>query len=150
MGRSPMRKKSLSIDKHLIENENDLDIVKRLSGITGRRRISVSEVGWTSRTYIIDNGKIIFKFPRNKKFRRECRKEVAVLRLLKKHTFSVSTPILNWTTDDNAYFGFYGVEGKPLGDVIHTLTDEQKIDIGTQLGGFLKQLHRMTIRCGKR
>ena len=123
----------------------EIETVKRLSSVTDNSRILVSETGWTSRTYIVDGGKIVFKFPRNKKYQIECKKEVAVLELLKKQRFNISTPILNWTTDDNAYFGFYGVEGKRLGEVIPTLTDEQKIDIGSQLGIFLKQLH--SIRC---
>lgn len=130
--------------KKLLGNEKEIEIVKRLTGVEDDSRIFVNEVGWTSRIYIIDNGKIVFKFPRNKKFREECRQEVAVLALLKKHKFDVGTPVLNWTTEDNAYFGFYGVEGKPLKDVIHNLNEEQKIDLGTQLGEFLKQLHGIT------
>lgn len=121
--------------------EKEFEIVKRLSGITDSDRISLNETGWTSRTYVVDDGKIIFKFPRNEKYRSECEKEIAVLELLKKHHFDISVPVLNWTTENNAYFGFYGVGGRPLGEVISTLTDEQKVDIGSQLGGFLRQLH---------
>ena len=124
--------------------EKEFEIVKRLTCVKDDSRISVNEIGWTSRVYIVDNGKIVFKFPRNKKYRQECKQEVAVLELLKKYNFHVATPFLNWTTKDNAYFGFYGVEGKPLKDVIQTLSEEQKIDIGTQLGIFLKQLHGIT------
>lgn len=130
--------------KKLPGTEKEIEIVKRLAGVKDDSRISVNEIGWTSRVYIVDKGKIVFKFPRNKKFRQECRQEVAVLELLRKHSFHVATPILNWTTEDNAYFGFYGVEGKPLKDVIQTLSEEQKIDIGTQLGKFLKKLHGIT------
>ena len=127
--------------KNLLQNEKEIEIVKRLTGIKDNSRISMSEIGWTSRVYIIDNGKFVFKFPRNEKFRKECKQEVTILELLKKNKFGVSTPILNWTTEENTYFGFYGVVGKPLGEIIETLNDEQKISIGTQLGIFVKQLH---------
>ena len=119
---------------------NELKIVKQLTGVSDNQ-IEVNEIGWTSRTYIIDGGKIVFKFPRNAKFREECKQEVSVLKLLKGRQFSVSIPILNWTTKDNSYFGFYGVEGKPLGKVIDSLSEQQKVEIGTQIGEFLQQLH---------
>lgn len=120
--------------------ENELKIVKRLTGVDDNR-IEICEVGWTSRVYIIDGGKIVFKFPRNAKFREECKQEIATLRLIKEQNFSLNVPVLNWVAEDNSYFGFYGVEGKPLGTVIDGLSEQQKIEIGTQLGGFLKQLH---------
>lgn len=126
------------------DTENELEIVKELSRVSDETRIAVSETGWTSRVYVVDGGKIVFKFPRNEEFREDCGKEIAVLEVLKKHRFDVKVPVLNWTTEDNRYFGFYGVEGKPLKCVIDILSDKEKRDIGTQLGGFLKQLHRVT------
>ena len=132
----------------MIENptyaENEIEIVKHLSGVSDESRIAVSEIGWTSRTYLVDSGRIVFKFPRTQEFRSECEQEIAVLETLKRHSFNVRTPILEWTTQDNAYFGFYGVEGKPLKESIHTLSAEKKAAIGTQLGGFLKQLHSIS------
>ena len=125
-----------------MSTKNELIIVKNLTGAEDNR-IEVSETGWTSRVYIIDGGKVVFKFPRNAKFREECRQEVAALKLIKGQAFSLSVPILNWTAEDNAYFGYYGVEGKPLGEVIDGLNEQQKIEIGTQLGEFIKQLHSM-------
>jgi aminoglycoside phosphotransferase (APT) family kinase protein len=85
--------------------------------------------------------KVVFKFPRTAKFKEECKQEVAVLKLLRGRRFCVSIPILNWTTKDNTYFGYYGVEGKPLGEAIDGLNEQQKIEIGTQIGNFLQQLH---------
>jgi len=123
-----------------MSTENELKIVKQLTNVEDNR-IEVSEIGWTSRVYIIDGGKVVFKFPRNAKFREGCKQEVAVLKLIKEQAFNISVPILNWTTEDNEYFGFYGVEGKPLREVIDSLSEQQKIEIGTQLGKFLKQLH---------
>lgn len=126
------------------ENE-EFEIVKQATSIIDKSRIEIIESGWTSRVYIVDGGKIVFKFPRNAKFREECKYEVATLNLLKKQEFCLSVPVLNWTTADNSYFGFYGVSGRPLREVINSLNEEQKIDIGTQIGKFLRQLHRVKI-----
>lgn len=123
-----------------MNTENELKILKQLTGADDNQ-IKVSETGWTSRVYIIDDGKVVFKFPRNAKYREECKQEVAVLNLLKGRAFSLSIPILNWISTDNTYFGFWGVEGKPLGEVIGGLSKQQKVEIGTQLGDFLQQLH---------
>lgn len=123
-----------------MSTENELKIVKQLTGVEDNR-IEVCEVGWTSRVYVIYGGKVVFKFPRNAKFREECKQEAAVLKLLEGRQFGLNVPVLNWTTEDNSYFGFYGVVGKPLGEVIEGLSEQQKIEIGTQLGKFLKQLH---------
>ncbi|NDV66763.1 aminoglycoside phosphotransferase family protein [Bacteroides sp. 224] len=120
--------------------ENELKIVKQLACVD-ESQIEINETGWTSRLYIINGGKIVFKFPRNVKFREECKQEIAVLKLIKEQNFSLSIPVLNWVAEDNSYFGFYGVEGKPLGTVINELSKDQKVEIGTQLGKFLKQLH---------
>jgi len=125
--------------------KDELEIVMRLTGVDDENRIKINETGWTSRVYIIDGGKIVFKFPRNAKFREECKHEVTVLKLLREQKFYLSVPVLNWTTEDNSYFGYNGVEGKPLREVIGDLSDEQKIEIGRQIGKFLRQLHGMKI-----
>lgn len=123
-----------------MNTEKELRIVKQLTGADDNK-IKVSETGWTSRVYIIDDGKAVFKFPRNAKYREECKQEVAVLKLLKGRAFSLSIPILNWISTDYSYFGYWGVAGKPLREVIGSLSEQQKVEIGTQLGGFLQQLH---------
>lgn len=126
------------------EIDNEIALVKQLSGVVDKNRITISEIGWTSRTYIVDAGRIVFKFPRDEEYKNEARKEIAVLDLLKKQRFSISIPILNWITEDMSYFGFYGVVGRPLQDVIDDLSEDEKESIGVQLGEFLKQLHSIT------
>lgn len=120
--------------------KKEIEIVRQLTGAEDSQ-IVINEIGWTSRIYIIDGGKIVFKFPRNEKYRNECEQEIAVLKLLNKHKFDISVPVLNWTTEDNSFFGFYGVVGKPLREVVDCLSEQQKVQIGTQLGIFLKKLH---------
>jgi len=124
---------------------DEIEIVKRLTNIYEDYRIRVNEIGWTCRAYIVDEGRIVFKFPRNARFREESRHEVDVLNLIKEQKFCLKVPVLNWTTEDNSYFGFYGVIGKPLREIIGGLSDEQKIDIGMQLGNFLQQLHGIRV-----
>ena len=131
----------MSLDNPMPDEKDELEIVKRLTGVGDESRIEINEIGWTSRVYIIDGGKIVFKFPRNAKFRNECKHEVAALKMLKEQPFCLSVPVLNWTAEDNSYFGFYGVEGVPLREVIDGLSEQQKIEIGTQIGRFLRQLH---------
>ena len=131
----------------MLDMKDELETVMRLTGIGEEDRIQTCEIGWTSRVYIIDGGKIVFKFPRNVKFREDCKYEVAALKLLREQEFDVRVPVLNWTTEDNSYFGFYGVEGKPLREVISDLSEDQIQEIGSQLGKFLRQLHGIKI-CG--
>ena len=125
----------------MFDEKEELEIVKLLTGVNDESRVEKNGIGWTSRVYIIDGGKIVFKFPRNAKFREECRHEVAALKLLQDQKFCLSVPVLNWTAEDNSYFGFYGVIGKPLREVINGISGKQKVDIGTQIGEFLRQLH---------
>jgi Predicted aminoglycoside phosphotransferase len=125
-------------------NKNDeLKIVKSLSG-ADKSRIAVSEDGWTSRVYIAHGGEFVFKFPRSEKHRDECRHEAKMVELISKYKFDVSVPKLYRADEDGAYFGYFGVSGVPLSEVITTLSDSQKEDIGRQLGVFLRQLHGIT------
>ena len=125
------------------DKNEELEIVKQSTGAVGEGRIEIIETGWTSRVYSVDGGKAVFKFPRNEKYREECKQEVATLKLLRKYTFCLNVPVLNWTSEDDSYFGFYGIVGTPLGAVIGSLDEEQKRGIGAQIGTFLRQLHRI-------
>jgi len=131
----------------MFDIKDELEVVMRLAGVGDESRIEINETGWTSRVYIIDGGKIVFKFPRSARFREECKSEVAALKLIKEQKFNLRVPVLNWTAEDNSYFGFFGVEGKPLREVIGDLREEQKKEIGTQIGIFLRQLHGIK-NCG--
>ena len=45
----------------MIDKNDELEIVKRLSGVNNEGRIEINEIGWTSRVYIIDGGKSLSK-----------------------------------------------------------------------------------------
>ena len=55
----------------LLDIKDELEIVLRLTGVGDESRVQINEIGWTSRVYVIDGGKIVFKFPRNARFREE-------------------------------------------------------------------------------
>ena len=129
-------------NKELIQEE--LATVKKLTNIYDDKRITLNDIGWTSRVYLIDNGRIVFKFPRNELSRIEYAREVETLKLLRQQQFNVLVPTLNWSTQNNDYICLFGIEGKLLSkDVISQLSEEERIKIGTDLGLFLKQLHSL-------
>ena len=116
--------------------------VKRLTGIADESRIVKNETGWCARTYIIDGGKIVLKFPRNKEEQRAFAYEVAALKLIGQHEFNVAVPKVNWVAENNEHIGFFGVIGNPVtADTLADLTDAEKTQIGAQIGIFLKTLH---------
>jgi len=125
-------------------SQEELNIVKQLTGITDARRINVNNIGWTSRAYVIDEGKIVFKFPRTTEDKQGFLYEINALELIKQHEFAVKTPIINWSTVNNEYIGFFGVDGHSLNqERISEFTVETKKKIGTEIGLFLKQLHAL-------
>jgi thiamine kinase-like enzyme len=120
----------------------ELEIVRRLTNVDDENRIELNETGWTSRVYIVDNGRIVFKFPKSKKYREELEHEINILKLINKQRFNLNIPLLHWVGEDNAYTGFYGMQGKSITpEIICKLSDKQKRKAGVQIGLFLKTLH---------
>lgn len=119
----------------------ELEIVKQLTGVD-EKLIILNEIGWTSRVYLVDNSRIVFKFPRSREEQENFAHEIRVLKLIKEHDFKIKVPIINWYGENNEYFGFFGVEGTPLTpETLNLLDDKQKEMLGRQIGTFLKQLH---------
>ena len=122
--------------------QGELDIVQKITGITDDSRIRVNHLGWTSRAYIIDDGKIVFKFPRDEESRKGFAYELDSLELIKQHQFAINTPVINWITRDHDYIGLLGVPGNSTTqDKISKLGEDVKKEIGNKIGLFLKQLH---------
>ncbi|MDU1889602.1 MAG: aminoglycoside phosphotransferase family protein [Dysgonomonas sp.] len=120
----------------------ELAIVKKLTQIDDEHRIVLNEIGWTSRVYIVDNGKFVFKFPRGKKYKEECEHEFSILKLISEYEFNVNLPVIKWLGEDTSYAGFHGVQGKSItAKSVDKLSERQKRDVGTQIGLFLKKLH---------
>ena len=122
--------------------QDEVYIVQQLTGITDDSRITVNNLGWTSRAYIIDDGEIVFKFPRDEQSRQDFAYELAALELIKQHKFAINTPVINWVSSDYEYIGLLGVPGNSITqDKISRLDDKVKKEIGIKIGLFLKQLH---------
>jgi len=123
--------------------QEELKIVKQLTG-ADEKQISLNEIGWAGRIYLVDDSRVVFKFPRNKKEQENFEHEIKVLQLIKEHDFNLKTPIINWCGKHNEYIGFFGVPGIPLTpETLNLLDDKQKEMAGRQMGTFLKQLHQI-------
>lgn len=130
-----------------MKKSKELTIVKELANVDDDNRIVLNEIGWTSRTYIVDNGKFVFKFLKNKEYQEELEHETNILKLIKKHDFNINTPLIEWVGEDNTYIGFWGITGKSMTtEIINELSEEQKRKVGIQIGLFLKKLHTINFK----
>lgn len=105
--------------------------------------IQLNDHGWTSRVYIIDDGKIVFKFPRMEAVKKEYVQEIKIYKLLEQLHVHLQVPRLRWTDQDNNYFGYEGIVGTQFSSEIDHLNDEEKRQLGRDVGEFLKQLHQL-------
>ncbi len=125
-----------------MEKRKELKIVKELTNVYDESRIVLNDKGWTSRVYIIDDGEFVFKFLKNKKYQEELEHETNILKLIKNHEFNVNTPLIGWIGENSTYFGFSGMTGKSMTtEIVNELSEEQKREVGTQIGIFIKKLH---------
>jgi len=125
-----------------MNKSKELEIVKKLTNVNDESRIVLNEVGWTSRVYIVDNGEIVFKFPKGKKWQKECEHELNVLKFISEYDFDVNLPLIKWVGEKDFYTGFYGVKGKSITtETIDKLSETQKRKVGEKIGLFLKKLH---------
>ena len=99
----------------------------------------VKEDGCLSRGIVIDGGRLIFKFPRNKDV--SYRTEIENLRFLNDLNLGVKLQKVAYESVNDEYLGVYGVKGGSLADT--QLSDADHIYIGKQLGKFLKKLHNV-------
>ncbi|MDR3264180.1 MAG: aminoglycoside phosphotransferase family protein [Clostridiales bacterium] len=122
--------------------QEELNLVKKLTGIK-EDKIKVHEDGLRSRGYVIDNGRIVFKFPRDDttKFGNE----IKILNLLNSLGLPINLQQPKYISEKDDYFGYQGVVGESLDTKKLTIT--QKRDVGGQLGGFLKVIHNLRQEC---
>lgn len=122
--------------------KKELKIVKALMNLNDESRIVLNNIGCTSRVYIIDDGEFVFKFLKDKQYQEEFEHETNILKLIKNHEFNVKIPLIRWVGEDDAYIGFRGMTGKSVTiEIVNELSEEQKINVGTQIGIFIKKLH---------
>jgi len=127
---------------HNEKMNDDLMIIKQFINIFDDNRIRFNDIGWASRAYLIDDGRIVFKFPRDNEARQDYAREVETLKLIKPH-FS-NTPKIEWSNENNDYIGFYGVVGEPLDEEFPSRPNVDQQKVGADLGEFLRELHALT------
>ena len=110
---------------------------------TGSSAITLNDTGWDSRVYSVDDGRFFFKFPRSEKIQGRYAQEIAALELAK-HIDGVTVPDVRWYDPQNRFFGYQGVPGTLLDNVVSSLSTHQKTQIGRQIGTFLAEFHQQT------
>lgn len=121
----------------MITIEQQLEVINSLIG--DGHKIKVKEDGFISRGFVIDNGSLVFKFPRKEGV--DYKFEIENLNNLNLLNLGINLQKVAYTSNNNEYLGIYGVLGKSLEDV--NLSKEEKENIGHQLGAFLKKLHQV-------
>ena len=117
--------------------EEQLTIIQSLIG--NNHKIKVKEDGFISRGFVVDNGKLVFKFPRRADVTYET--EIDNLNYINSLELGVNLQRVAYTSNTNEYLGIYGVLGKSLEEV--KLSEEDLRAVGKQLGLFLKKLHQI-------
>ena len=117
-------------------DNSELDIIVNLTGVT-KDKIKFSDDGFLSRGYIIDNGRIVFKF---KKFPDVSYKnEIEILNYINSLSLNVNIQKVGWISEDDSYLGLYGIPGVSLEKM--NLSSEYCETFGRELATFLKLLH---------
>lgn len=89
----------------LIEKEKE--ICRKVADIPENVEIEFLNIGWTSRVYSINNGEIIFKFPRQDSVKEEYALEIQAYTIARE-IGSVRTPIVLWRHPTMNYVGYKG------------------------------------------
>lgn len=116
--------------------EEELQIVSNLTGVN-RQAIKFSDDGFLSRGYIIDDGRIVFKFKKWPEI--SYQNEVKTLNFINSLNLGVPLQKVGWTSPQDDYLGIYGIVGKSIKSA--ALTSEESDDYGKQIGLLLKTLH---------
>lgn len=122
--------------------EEQINIIKTLIG--DNNKIQVKEDGFLSRGFIINDGRLVFKFSRNTTVKYDI--EIEILNYINSLSLSVNLQKVAFIDPDNEYLGIYGVLGKSL-EEINLTKNEEKV-IGSQLGVFLNELHSIKTKKG--
>lgn len=129
--------------KSVVETEKQL--IKELVGLENTDEISLNDRGWDSRVYSFDGHKYFFKFPRSETVQKHYKYEIAAIKFVANLETDITAQRILWEHPENAYFGYEGVGGQPVSELLEDLDAAQKRSIGTSLGGFLKQLHTLEL-----
>lgn len=115
--------------------DSELQIIKQLTGVPSDQ-IKLADDGFWSRGYVINDGRIVFKFKKSPEV--SYKTEVEALNFINSLELGVNTQKVGWISPDDSYLGIYGVVGQSL----EALEDPDYTDISKQFANFLHQLHR--------
>jgi len=116
--------------------EEESQIVSNLTGVE-KENIKYSDDGFLSRGYVIDNGRIVFKFKKQPEV--SYKNEIKMLNFINSLNLEVNLQKVGWTSENDNYLGVYGVIGNSLESIV--LSDDKRESYGKQIGSFLKRLH---------
>ncbi|MCL2621883.1 MAG: hypothetical protein FWD32_02515, partial [Firmicutes bacterium] len=119
----------------------EIALVSKITGVEPRR-IELNQGGLQCRVYIINDGQIVFKFPRkNSKGQHSVRFDVEkkVVGIVNQLPQTVSLPKVLYESNNDSYLGFTGVKGENL--KYGKLSKIQAVSVGKQVANFIKQLH---------
>ena len=115
--------------------EEQLNVIHSLIG--ENHKIKVKEDGFISRGFVVDNGKLVFKFPRRADVTYET--EIDNLNYINSLELDVNLQRVAYTSNTNEYLGIYGVLGKSLEEV--KLSEKDLRAVGKQLGSWKETCH---------
>lgn len=124
--------------------EREMQLVQKLAGVS-KGAVAPNDAGWDSRVYSVNGGQYFVKFPRSEKIRGRYTYEIAALRLAAQLGPAIQVPKIKWTHPANDYFGYEGVPGLGLGEIIPALDESAKQAVGEAIGEFLKKFHRLEL-----
>lgn len=116
----------------------EIEIIKSLTGVE-ESRIHFSDDGFMSRGYVIDGGRIVFKFKKHSDATYVY--ETQNLDYLIRQNLAIHLQRVAFKAADDSYLGIYGVPGISLEQ--YTMNDASRIAIGRQIGEFLRKLHSL-------
>ena len=114
----------------------ELQIISDFTGVDPKE-IKFSDAGFLSRGYIIDNGRIVFKFKKYPEI--SYKNEIKNLNYINSLGLGINIQRVGWVSEEDNYLGVYGVIGESLKAI--EMTDEKREDYGRQIASFLKELH---------
>lgn len=115
--------------------DNELQTIEQLTGVLPTQ-IKLADDGFWSRGYVIDNGRIVFKFKKSPEVKYE--PEIKALEFVNSLNLGINTQKVGWVSPDDSYLGIYGAVGRSL----DTLPNPDYQSIGSQLASVLHKLHQ--------
>lgn len=114
--------------------DKEQKIVSSLTSVAPEK-IEFSDDGFLSRGYIIDGGRIVFKFKKWPEI--SYKNEIKILNAINSLDLGATLQKVGWTSENDEYLGLYGVIGKTI--------KSGPSKYGGQIGTFLRNLHELKI-----